>query len=173
MTREEQNKLNEEFINACSVGKLHTAQRLLKKGADVDARDILGGSALGQAVIRGHLNVVRYLIEKAGAFYDDKLTTKRSLLNLAVLNSAYEVAKYLFLERDFLMPVSCLFMNRVAPLLAAKQGKRSYALNVFDYFLQRKSNYTPSDIEEFKDQFSKFQTDSEYLQNVKAIVKFL
>jgi ankyrin repeat protein len=54
------------LMRAAEGGRLHTVRALLKKGADVNAKDIFGGTALMAAASRGHFEMVKALLS-AGA----------------------------------------------------------------------------------------------------------
>jgi ankyrin repeat protein len=50
------------LMRAAEGGRLHTVRALLKKGADVNAKDIFGGTALMAAASRGHFETVKALL---------------------------------------------------------------------------------------------------------------
>jgi uncharacterized protein len=56
--------LNTELVRAASLGDLTLVKKSLDKGADVNAEDITGHTALAIAAERGHLEVVNVLLEK-------------------------------------------------------------------------------------------------------------
>jgi ankyrin repeat protein len=53
--------IDEELLNACWIGDLEKVKQLLAKGAHVDAKDNLGGTALMLAAFMGHKEVVKLL----------------------------------------------------------------------------------------------------------------
>ncbi len=60
----EKNITERRFIKACKENDVKELKELLKKGVDVNGKHPLGWYALHAAVINGHLDVVRMLIEK-------------------------------------------------------------------------------------------------------------
>ena len=58
--------------NAALDGDLYTVQYLVARGADVNARDFFGQTALGTAAGKGHLEVVEFLVG-AGADVDARI----------------------------------------------------------------------------------------------------
>ena len=54
----------DDLVNAAIKGDLHRVEKLLSKGADVNARSSRGGTALFGASFNGHLDVVQLLLAK-------------------------------------------------------------------------------------------------------------
>ncbi len=55
---------NEKLIRAAKEGRLDEVTRLLKSGADINAKDGKGDTALIGACFWGHTDVVKLLLEK-------------------------------------------------------------------------------------------------------------
>jgi ankyrin repeat protein len=55
-------KLNDDLFSAAVSGNSQEIQRLLKRGADVNARDAYGGTPLTKAVLEGHKEAAALLI---------------------------------------------------------------------------------------------------------------
>ena len=58
------NAQGDDLANAAKKGDLHRVERLLAKGADVNARSSTGGTALYGASFNGHLAIVQTLLAK-------------------------------------------------------------------------------------------------------------
>lgn len=86
--------MDEAWRKAALAGDAGTLDRLLESGADIDARDGYGQTALMLATPRGHEAVVRRLIE-AGADLDVTAKYGLSALMLAVVNHHDAVARAL------------------------------------------------------------------------------
>jgi ankyrin repeat protein len=54
--------ISDAFYAACRNGHTEVAEVLLARGADVNAKDILGGTALHWAAINGHKETVAFLV---------------------------------------------------------------------------------------------------------------
>lgn len=82
------------------MGCDQAVEYLLSKGADANSPDVNGpGSALRQAVTKGHLQVVKLLIEKGGAnpHQEDKWGIEGPI-RYAALNGHIDILKYLIEE---------------------------------------------------------------------------
>ncbi len=62
LSKEEQEKLNSELLEACEKGELNKVKDLLKRGADVHAKDNGDKTALMYASMSGHTDIVDLLI---------------------------------------------------------------------------------------------------------------
>lgn len=59
--------LSDAFYIACRGGQLAVAQLLLEHGADIDAKGHFGATGLHWAALNGHVEVVRWLLERGAA----------------------------------------------------------------------------------------------------------
>ncbi len=75
-------------------GDINQVKYLVRKGADVKARDKYGKTPLYMAASKGHLDVVKYLVEK-GADVNTRNNMGRTPLHEAARNGNLEVVKYL------------------------------------------------------------------------------
>ena len=55
---------NKKLLEAARKGHTKTVQTLLEKGADVNANDMDGWTALIFAIVKGHTDIVQILIDK-------------------------------------------------------------------------------------------------------------
>ena len=60
--------LDTELIMACQEGDVEKVKELIKKGANVNAKNRFGGTPLHAAVISNNVEVVKILIENGGRF---------------------------------------------------------------------------------------------------------
>lgn len=72
-------------------GHLEIVKYLRERGANIEARDDFGNTALIQASFKGRFEVVKYLIEK-GANIDKKNTNGETALTLA---RTHEIRDYI------------------------------------------------------------------------------
>lgn len=71
--------LNSDLLDAARQGNTATVESLLRQGADVNATDDHGVTALMYAVVNGHTSTVRALID-AGADVNKALNSGKSTL---------------------------------------------------------------------------------------------
>lgn len=86
--------MNEAWEHAVLSGDRETVRALLQSGADVNARDRYGQTALMLAAHRGHAAIVEVLIEH-GADLDVTAKYALSALMLAVIGGHAEIARML------------------------------------------------------------------------------
>lgn len=60
----EQERRNKKFLSACETGDWKKAEKLLAEGADLNAKNAVGATALWLAAYRGQAAVVQKLLEK-------------------------------------------------------------------------------------------------------------
>lgn len=89
-----QENLNEALCNAAFSGDIAEVPRLLKAGADVNAKDSMGHTALMRASQKGNVEIVRALIQ-AGADFRAKREGGMTALMDASANNQPEVLKVL------------------------------------------------------------------------------
>ena len=87
-------ELNAQLIEAAEAGNIKNVKKLLKQGAEVDARDNYGWTALMRAAMWGHLDVVKFLAE-LGADLSAKNNEGKTVMMIARENSRKGVADYL------------------------------------------------------------------------------
>jgi ankyrin repeat protein len=79
---------------AARVGAAETLRRLAEEGADLDARDPHGQTALMLAAVRGHLAAARWLVS-SGAALDVTAKYGLSAVMLATLSGHAEIVRVL------------------------------------------------------------------------------
>ncbi|KAF7293330.1 Multiple ankyrin repeats single kh domain [Mycena kentingensis (nom. inval.)] len=80
---------------AATTGSLETVQFLVRQKANVDATSDLQGTPLHMAVQGDHLEVVKFLVEQAGANIDARYVGGRTALHIASLNGQLQTMEYL------------------------------------------------------------------------------
>mmetsp|Transcript_24220 Transcript_24220/g.36317 ORF Transcript_24220/g.36317 Transcript_24220/m.36317 type:complete len:349 (-) Transcript_24220:136-1182(-) len=91
-------RLDAFFIAACSRGDLTFARFALLRGADVNATGNLQLTALMHAAFRGHLRVVRFLVNEAGADICKRDSLRWTAMTWAVCGDSVHVLRYLIEE---------------------------------------------------------------------------
>ena len=94
---EPRNIINNAFIYACMQNHVEAAKVLLQKGADIDAIPPgfdYSGTALHNAALRGHREMVEFLIEQ-GANPNAKDTKVNSTCGWAEYGGHHELKNYL------------------------------------------------------------------------------
>jgi ankyrin repeat protein len=86
--------LKPEWEQAVYKGDVDHIRRLLREGADINARDRYGQTALMIAARNGSATLVRYLVDQ-GAELDQSAKYHLTALMLAVLNGSLEIARTL------------------------------------------------------------------------------
>jgi ankyrin repeat protein len=89
--------LNEELLDASKKGDVEKVKKLLKEGADVNAKDRFGFTPLHYTALNGHFEVVKLLIER-GADVNAKTNGGWTPLRFAAIYGHFEVVK-LLIER--------------------------------------------------------------------------
>ena len=84
----------QQLLQAASEGNLSEAAKALEKGANVNAREQFGDTALNQAARYGHLEVVKRLLE-AGADIENKGGADLTPLMNAALGGHLEIVRFL------------------------------------------------------------------------------
>ncbi len=87
-------ELNAQLIEAAEAGNIKNVKKLLKQGAEVDARDNYGWTALMRAAMWGHLDVVKFLAE-LGADVNARDKLGWTALMRAAMWGHLDVAKFL------------------------------------------------------------------------------
>jgi ankyrin repeat protein len=106
------------LVAAASRGDVSGVQRLLKEGASVNEFDSEGSSAMGKAVSRGHIPVVKCLIQEGGVDIDAAMhmiaagNRRYSALSWAAIYADYPLAPWL-LEEGALIPTNIWEILRI------------------------------------------------------------
>lgn len=119
--------MKREWDEAVQHGVLDDLQRLWAAGADVDARDRHGQTALMQAAVRGQAQVATWLIEH-GAGLDHRAKYGVSALMLAVINGHTQVVQRLLdagADRDLRGSGAPGFAGKTALELAADRDDQA------------------------------------------------
>lgn len=115
------------LISAASAGQLSTVQLLLKEGASVDLSDKDGITPVMSACIYGHLNVLKHLVEKAGAKLEPVQGTNVSPLWLASGEGKLDIVEYLIKKGE---NVNEQRLDGISPLTAAVIGSHVSVVKV-------------------------------------------
>ena len=94
LTQMQQKELNNKFIAAAKNGDIKNVRELLANGADVDAKDKDGETALHWAACSGKVDIATFLIEN-GADVDAKSNYGKTALHWAAFFGHVDVAKIL------------------------------------------------------------------------------
>jgi ankyrin repeat protein len=86
--------MTQEWKDAVRRGSIDELQHLVATGADVDARDGHGQTALMLAAVEGHDHVVEWLVER-GAVLDHTAKYGLSAVMLGVVNGHVDVVRAL------------------------------------------------------------------------------
>jgi serine/threonine protein kinase/ankyrin repeat protein len=86
------------LMTAAEVGFIQLVRLLVKHGADVNAHDEGGCTALMWATDRGHVDIVRYLAEEGGADVDAQDENRQTALVHAVQREHLEIVRCLVQE---------------------------------------------------------------------------
>lgn len=110
---------NGQFLNAVQSGNYKTVSSLLKEGADVNARNKYGESALVLA-LKGNYDKTAALMIKRGADINIKDSNGNTLLMLAAQNGLKKSAKLMIKKGA---PVNAAGFEGITPLMmAARHG---------------------------------------------------
>jgi ankyrin repeat protein len=101
--------LNKEFLNACESGNLPKILELLKNGADLEAKNKRGDTALMLTALNGHKEVAEFFIENGA-----DLEAKNKLGDTALMYAA---------ENGYEKVVELLIDNGADPLAQDKYYK--------------------------------------------------
>ncbi len=98
LTQMQQEELNDKLIAAAKNGDIKNVRELLANGADVDAKDKDGETALHWAACSGKVDIATFLIEK-GADVDAKSNYGKTALHWAAFFGHVDFAKVLIENR--------------------------------------------------------------------------
>lgn len=118
-------KSNGKFISACEQGDCHTVKVLLKSGHNVYSKQLYRDSfvfgAIHAAVIHGHIEVVRLLLQHGASIEDDTTTIGSRPLHLAAQSGNSAMVGFLLSNGA---EIDAKNHNRLQPVhIAAKSGK--------------------------------------------------
>ncbi|MCF7792298.1 MAG: ankyrin repeat domain-containing protein [Victivallales bacterium] len=105
---------SDSFIEAAKAGKLEIVKLYVKGGMDVNVRH--SETALGAACFAGHLDVVKFLIDK-GAYINPDEPYRKPLM-YAIVGKSFKTAKYL-IEKG--ADVNSVCKNNASPLYVAAE----------------------------------------------------
>ena len=87
-----QKERNDRLLIAAKNGDINSVKVLIERGADVDARNWLGRTALHEAVLYKHIEIAKMLIEK-GADVDAKDIDGWTAQEIAMKNGHYQIVE--------------------------------------------------------------------------------
>lgn len=91
----DQHLTDTNIINAAANGYIEVVKYLIKQGADVNAQDKDGKTALHYAAANGHVDAVKCLIEQGVEVNAAESKNRRTALHYAVANGSLELLRYL------------------------------------------------------------------------------
>ena len=89
-----------DFFREGEAESIYRAGVILAQGADINAQDTTGRTALTWAVCEGFLDVVGYLLERGAGVGHRELTSQRTLLHLALNPMALPACEALLLQEE-------------------------------------------------------------------------
>jgi ankyrin repeat protein len=118
--------MNQAWQAATRQGDVEQVRHLLETGADINARDRYGQTALMNAARKGQVELVRLLVERGAAL---NTTAKYNLtaLMLAIINGHTEIAHILIqvgADGSIRGTGAPGFYNKTACMLAEERGQR-------------------------------------------------
>lgn len=117
--------LSEPLVGSALRGDMDSVTNLLAKGANVNAKDVDGNTALNWAAIKGHVDIIRILLAK-GAEVNAKNNNGDTALMCAVLGGNTETIE-LLLSKGAEVNSREYDSGMTALMLAAKNGRAEIA----------------------------------------------
>ncbi len=147
-----QKKASFPLVTAAAKGDLAEVKSYIKKGENINQKNLARWTALAYAVKYDHFEVVKYLVDN-GANIDETVNTGETPLQIALKNGKYDIAKYLVSQKADVNKADIMKMSPIA--WAAKEGdmqKVKFLIeNGANINQQNISGRTPLDIcEDFK-----------------------
>ena len=124
--------LNSKLLQAAGDGDAGLVCNLLQQGANVEAWDIFGDTPLHRAAVRGHLEVVKYLLSRDDVDANMRNRGNNTPLHEAAYYGRLDVVKYLLSRDD--VDANARDGGGDTPL---HDAARSGHLDVVKYFLSR------------------------------------
>jgi ankyrin repeat protein len=123
---------NEKLLRASIIGDVKKVKKLLKEGADVNAKDEFGWTPLHGAAILGHIEVVKLLLEH-GADPDIADIIGENAMSLARKKGYYSIVKLIEEFKSFkILSIKApkLFVNEWGKIVVKVKGKGKISVSL-------------------------------------------
>lgn len=125
------------LAEAAAKGRTDLVGRFLKEGQDPNKPDTRGLTPLQRAVIKGHFDVVKILVEKANVDINKRKEEGFDALMYAVFGNHHEIAAYLLNKG-----AECICSaNKYSPIhYVIMNGKKTWAIELLELMLKSGAN---------------------------------
>jgi ankyrin repeat protein len=126
---------NEELLEASKKGDVEKVRKLLKKGADVNAKNFLGYTPLHYGAANGHIEVVKLLLEH-GADPNIKNNEGKTAIDLARKEGYFDIVELIeefkSIRRIQILNIeaSKLSVNEWGKIIVKVKGKGKISINL-------------------------------------------
>jgi ankyrin repeat protein len=123
---------NEKLLRASIIGDVKKVKKLLKEGADVNAKDEFGWTPLHGAAILGHIEVVKLLLEH-GADPNIKNNGGKTAIDFALEKGHSDIVKLIEEFKSFkILSIKApkLFVNEWGKIVVKVKGKGKISVSL-------------------------------------------